>query len=54
MPSSASRDAERRARDERIDKHLANVREQIAILDEIIAEWRANGILPPEEPRRRI
>jgi hypothetical protein len=47
-------DDERRARNERIDQHLANAREQMAILDEIIGEWRAKGILPPEEPRRRV
>jgi hypothetical protein len=47
-------DEERRARNERIDQHLANAREQMAILDEIIGEWRAKGILPPEEPRRRV
>ena len=52
--SDASRDAERRARDERIDYHLASLREQMAIMDEIIGEWRAKGILPPEEPRRRV
>lgn len=52
--SAASREAERRARDERMDRHLESMREQMAILDEIIGEWRANGILPPEEPRRRV
>ena len=51
--SDASREA-RRARDEKIDRHLANAREQMAILDEIIGEWRAKGILPPEEPRDRV
>jgi hypothetical protein len=50
----ASREAERRARDEEIDRRLASMREQMAILDEIIGEWRAQGILPPEEPRRRV
>ena len=54
FPFGASREAERRARDEAIDRHLASMREQMAILDEIIDEWRAKGILPPEEPRRRV
>ncbi|HKZ13796.1 MAG TPA: hypothetical protein VJL81_08130 [Solirubrobacterales bacterium] len=51
--SGVSRDAERRAREERIDRHWASFWEQMAILDEIIGEWRAEGLLPPEEPRRR-
>jgi hypothetical protein len=54
IPGSASGDAERRARDERMDRRLANVRAQIAILDEIIDEWRAEGLLPPEEPQPRV
>jgi hypothetical protein len=37
-----------------MDRHLATIREQMAILDEIIGEWRAKGILPPEEPRRCV
>jgi hypothetical protein len=52
--SDVSRDAEKRAREERIDHHWASFREQMAIMDEIIGEWRAEGILPPEEPRRRV
>lgn len=52
--SDLARYAERRARKERIDYHLAGLREEIANMDEILGEWRAKGILPPEEPRRRF
>lgn len=54
LRSHASREAERRARNERIDRRLASLREQMAIMDEILGEWRAEGILPPEEPRGRV
>jgi hypothetical protein len=52
--ASPSADADRRAREARIARRWASFHEQMAILDEIIGEWRAKGILPPEEPRRRV
>jgi hypothetical protein len=48
------RDEATRAEEERIDRHWASFWEQMAIMDEILGEWRAEGILPPEERRRRV
>lgn len=54
LECGACRDRERRAEKERVDRHWASFWEQMAIIDEILDEWRAEGVLPPEEPRRRI
>jgi hypothetical protein len=48
------REEGKRAEEERIDRHWANFWEQMAIIDEVLDEWRAEGILPPEEPGQRV
>jgi aminoglycoside phosphotransferase family enzyme len=45
---------ERRARKERIDRLLEEARELLRKNEAIFDRWRAEGILPPEEPRRRF
>jgi hypothetical protein len=47
-------DTEERAIEQRIERRLAEVRELMRKSRAILEEWRAKGILPPEEPRRRI
>ena len=48
------RDDERRSEEERIDRHWASFWAQMAIIDEVLDEWRAEGLLAPEEPRKRV
>lgn len=43
-----------RARHERMDRLLEELRASIARKKLIVDGWRAEGLLPPEEPRRRI
>lgn len=45
---------EKQAIERRIDRRLEEVRELIGRSRAIIDDWRARGILPPEEPRRRV
>jgi len=45
---------ERRARKERIDRLLEEARELQRRNAMVFDRWRAEGILPPEEPRRRV
>jgi hypothetical protein len=45
---------ERRAREERIGRRLEEVRGLLRENQVIFDRWRAEGILPPEEPRRRV
>jgi hypothetical protein len=46
--------SDREAREERIDRLMAEFDALQRKNQVIIDEWRAKGILPPEEPRRRI
>jgi hypothetical protein len=46
--------SERRARKERIDRLLEEARDLQRKNRVIFDRWRAEGILPPEEPRRRV
>ncbi len=43
-----------RARHDRMDRLLDELRASISRKKAIIEEWRAEGLLPPEEPRRRF
>jgi hypothetical protein len=43
-----------RARHERIDRLLEELRASVRKRRAITDRWRAEGILPPEEPRRRF
>jgi hypothetical protein len=52
MPKVATR--ERQAREERIRRRLEEVRGLLRENQVIFDRWRAEGILPPEEPRRRF
>ena len=45
---------ERRAREERISRRLDEVRGLLRENQVVFDRWRAEGILPPEEPRRRV
>jgi hypothetical protein len=45
---------ERRAREERIGRRLEEVRGLLRENQVIFDRWRAEGILPPEVPRRRV
>jgi hypothetical protein len=42
------------ARHERMDRLLDELREAVERRRAIFAKWRAEGLLPPEEPRRRF
>ena len=44
----------RRAREERVSRRLEEVRELLRKNEVVFDRWQAEGILPPEEPRRRI
>jgi hypothetical protein len=48
------RDEERRMRRQRTDRLLQELRASIDRRKAIVADWRAEGILPREEPRRRF
>jgi hypothetical protein len=50
--SGSTEDAQ--VRFDRIDRLLKEVRELQRKNRAILDEWRAKGILPPEEPRRRV
>jgi hypothetical protein len=43
-----------RARHERMDRLLEELRASVERKKAIVARWRAEGRLPPEEPRRRF
>jgi hypothetical protein len=43
-----------RARQERMERLLEELRASVARKKAIVDKWRAEGLLPPEEPRRRI
>jgi hypothetical protein len=45
-------DEERRMRRQRMDRLVQELRASIDRRKVIVADWRAEGILPPEEPRR--
>jgi hypothetical protein len=52
MPKLATR--ERQAREERISRRLEEVRGLLRENKVVFDRWRAEGILPPEEPQRRF
>jgi hypothetical protein len=47
-------DEERRMRRQRTDRLVQELRASIDRRKAIVADWRAEGILPPLEPRRRF
>jgi len=48
------RKRDRRAREQRIDRGFEELRRIFRENEAIFARWRAEGLLPPEEPRRRF
>ena len=53
-PSARARDADRRGREERIGRLIEEARALLRQNQAVFDRWRAEGILPPEEPRRRV
>jgi hypothetical protein len=51
---AATNKKDRRALEERIDRRLKEVRELLRQNEVVFDRWRAEGILPSEEPRRRF
>jgi hypothetical protein len=47
-------DEERRMRRKRTDRLIQELRASIDRRKAIVADWRVEGILPPEQPRRRF
>jgi hypothetical protein len=47
-------DEEKRMRRQRTDRLVQELRASRDRRKAIVADWRAKGILPPEEPRRRF
>lgn len=43
-----------RARWERMDRLAAELRASVERRMAIVEKWQAEGLLPPEEPRRRV
>jgi hypothetical protein len=52
--SEEAKRRDRRAREERIDRGFEELRELFRKNRATFDRWRAEGILPPEEPRRRF
>jgi hypothetical protein len=47
-------DEERRMRRQRADRLVQELHASVERRKAIVADWRAEGILPPEQPRRRF
>ena len=52
--TEGDRKRDRQAREERIDRGFEELRKIFRENEVIFARWRAEGFLPPEEPRRRF
>ena len=54
VEKSSDIEAEFQARQERIRRLLGELRASVDRKKAMVEQWRAEGLLPPEEPRRRF